>query len=132
MEFSYLNKLELMSEVTMLFFNYFLFLFTDFIGDVKTRYQVGKFFIYFTLLMIAINMMFISISLYIDTKYEYKVKKAQKAWKKFKKLKVKMATFIIVKKRSELKSLLGEDFTPKRRKQVKRMLGKFSYKDMEL
>ena len=76
MEFSYLNSLELMSEVTMLFFNYFFFLFTDFIGQVETRYLVGKFFIYFTLVMIAINMMFVSISLYHDTKYEYKVKKA--------------------------------------------------------
>ena len=67
MEYSYLNSLELMSEMTMLFFNYFLFLFTDFIGEVETRYKVGKFFIYFILVMITINMIFVSISLYHDT-----------------------------------------------------------------
>ena len=56
-----------MSEMTMLFFNYFFFLFTDFIGEVETRYKVGKFFIYFILVTITINMMFVSISLYHDT-----------------------------------------------------------------
>ena len=49
-----------------------------------------------------------------------------------KKLKVKMATFLISRRQKELKSLLGEDFTPKTKKQVKRFLNKFSYKEMEV
>ena len=43
-----------------------------------------------------------------------------------------MANFIISNRDKELNSLLGEDFTLKRKKQVKKFLKKFSYKEMEL
>lgn len=95
MEFSYLNQLELMNEVTMLFFNYFFFLFTDFVTSVETRYLIGKYFIYLTIFVICVNFTLISISMYNDMHYEHRVKKAEKAWKEYRRLKVKMAAYII-------------------------------------
>jgi hypothetical protein len=83
MEFSYLNQLELMNEVTMLFFNYFFFLFTDFVGSAETRYLVGKYFIYLTILVICVNLSLISISMFYDTRYDYRVKKAKRLWKEY-------------------------------------------------
>ena len=87
MEFSYLNQLELMNEVTMLFFNYFFFLFTDFLGTPELRYEVGKYFIYLTIFVICVNFALISAAMFTDARYDYRVKKAKGAWKEYRKLK---------------------------------------------
>lgn len=131
MEFSYLNSLELMSEVTMLFFNYFFFLFTDFVQSVEMRYQVGKAFIHFTIATIFFNISLICASLIKDNLYQYKVKRSKEAWKEFRKLKVKMATYIVYKGHGKAESLLGDDFVRDKYRQRKRILKKLSYKEME-
>ena len=87
MEFSFLNQLELMNEVIMLFFNYFFFLFTDFLGTPELRYEVGKYFIYLTIFVICVNFALISAAMFTDARYDYRVKKAKGAWKEYRKLK---------------------------------------------
>ena len=96
MNFAYLNQLELMNEITMLVFSYFFFLFTDYSGNVETRYLVGKYFIGFTVMMICVNVAIISNNLYTETLIDFKRKEAKEAWKSFSILKVKMAKFIVV------------------------------------
>ena len=131
MEFKYLNQLELTNEVTMLYFNYFLFLFTDFVGSVETRYLVGKYYIYFSLAVICINVSMISVSIFIDNLYDQRVKKAKTAWKKFRKLRYKMARFIIHEKGEAIREILGEISYLRRDKQRKKLMRKFTYKEME-
>lgn len=43
---SYLNRLELLSEMFNLSLYYFMFIFTNFVPEIKTRYLMGKFFMY--------------------------------------------------------------------------------------
>jgi len=49
---------------------------------------------YMIILVMAINMVFISVSITQDAIFEYKKNKAKKAWGEFKKLKSKMANFL--------------------------------------
>lgn len=60
----------------MLFFCYFIFLFTDFVADIKTRYKLGFWFIYMTIFIFLVNLSLISVSIYNDTLLENKKKKA--------------------------------------------------------
>jgi len=108
MEAKYLNQLELMNEITMLYFNYFFFLFTDFVGSVETRYSMGKLYIYFSLAVISINVSLISFSIFVDKLYDSRVKKAKTAWEDYRKLKYKMAKFIVLHRGDAIKELLGE------------------------
>ena len=108
MEAKYLNQLELMNEITMLYFNYFFLLFTDFVGSVETRYSTGKFYMYFSIAVICINVSLISFSIFVDSLYDFRVKKAKTAWKDYRKLKYKMAKFIVQHRGEAIKELIGE------------------------
>jgi len=41
-----LNRLELLSEMFNLSLYYFMFIFTNFVPEIKTRYLTGKYFMY--------------------------------------------------------------------------------------
>ena len=47
--------MELFNETCLLITSYFLFLFTDFVPDVKTRYLIGWIFIGLNLFNIGVN-----------------------------------------------------------------------------
>ena len=46
MEKSYLNRLELLSEIFNLSLYYFMFIFTNFVPEIVTRYSLGFYFMY--------------------------------------------------------------------------------------
>jgi hypothetical protein len=77
MEFTYLNWLEIINEINMLFFTYVLFLFTQFVPDLEIRYQLGYVFIYLVSFVMGLNLMLISKSMYQDSMFEYSRKKSQ-------------------------------------------------------
>lgn len=94
MEFKYLNRLEILNTCFMLFFNYFLFMFTIWCGDVEVRYELGFVFVYIIGFVMAFNMGLISHSIYCDTLFQYKKDRAEKAWEAYRKLKIKMVNFL--------------------------------------
>jgi hypothetical protein len=51
----FLNRIEIFNELCLLITSYFLFLFTDFVPDIKTRYMLGWAFIGISLFNIAVN-----------------------------------------------------------------------------
>ena len=51
----FLNNMEIFNECCLLVSSYFLFLFTDFVPDVKTRYQIGWAFIGLSIANIGVN-----------------------------------------------------------------------------
>ena len=63
---STLNKIELLNEIFQLFSNYFMFLFTDFIGDVEFRYQIGYWFIGYVSLVFLVNLSIIVADMFTD------------------------------------------------------------------
>lgn len=69
-----LNKLEIISYTNLLFFWYFLFLYTEYINDVEMRYELGYVYIYMIIFVISINLIIISKSIYTDSRFEYKKK----------------------------------------------------------
>ena len=79
----------------MLFFCYFIFLFTDFVEDINVRYKLGFWFIYIIGFIFLFNLSLISVSIYNDTLLDLKRKKAEKEWVKYEKLKEKMAEFLV-------------------------------------
>ena len=95
MNFRYLNQLEICNEILMLFFCYFIFLFTDFVEDINVRYKLGFWFIYIIGFIFLFNLSLISVSIYNDTLLDLKRKKAEKEWVKYEKLKEKMAEFLV-------------------------------------
>jgi hypothetical protein len=52
---SLLNRMEIFNEWTLLVCSYFLFAFTDFVGDVETRYLFGWVFIGLAVCNICVN-----------------------------------------------------------------------------
>lgn len=65
-----LNKIELINEIFQLFANYFMFLFTEFIGNVETWYSVGMWLIAYISLVFLINVSVIAASMYTDIRKE--------------------------------------------------------------
>jgi hypothetical protein len=57
------------------------------------------------IVVMAINMVFISISIAQDAVFEYKKNKAKKVWDDFKKLRGKMANFLAHEKAKEVNKL---------------------------
>lgn len=51
-----LNKIELLNEIFQLFSNYFMFLFTEFIGDMEARYEIGYAFIGYVSFVFVVNL----------------------------------------------------------------------------
>lgn len=95
MNFRYLNQLEISNEIIMLFFTYFIFLFTDFVADIKTRYKLGFWFICLIGFIFLFNLSLISVSMFNDAVFDKKKNKAETAWKIFEELKVQMAEFLV-------------------------------------
>ena len=60
------NILEIMNESNLLFFNYSMLLFTDFIPSVEIRYQLGFVFIGIVVIILSINLALISKSMFQD------------------------------------------------------------------
>jgi hypothetical protein len=116
MESKLLNKLEIISYINLLFFWYFLFLYTEYINDVEMRYELGYVYIYMIIFVISINLILISKSIITDSLFEYKKKKSKDAWKKFAKLKVRMAKFIVDKSIKHAKEAYGIDHPVNRKK----------------
>jgi len=50
-----LNRMEIFNECCLLVSSYFLFLFTDFVPDVKTRYMIGWGFVGLQIFNIGVN-----------------------------------------------------------------------------
>lgn len=95
MKFKYLNHLEILNYINLLIFTYFLFLFTELVPDIEVRYKLGYAFIFLLIIVIGLNLMLISRSMYVDSVHQYKKDKAKKAWDAYNQLKIKMVDFII-------------------------------------
>lgn len=52
----WVERVEIMNEVFIMISGYFSFCFTEWIGDIQTRYQVGKFYFDMILIVIILNM----------------------------------------------------------------------------
>jgi hypothetical protein len=83
----FLNRMEIFNECCLLISSYFLFLFTDFVPDVHTRYLIGWGFIGLQIFNIAVNWLCMIFKVYqalrviaIKAYYKWKLnrEKAQK------------------------------------------------------
>ena len=59
MNSTFLDCLEILNEVTLLLCSYMLYLFTDYVDNIKTRYMLGWYFIGLAVSNIAINFIII-------------------------------------------------------------------------
>lgn len=59
MEYRFLNFLEISNEMFMLFFYYFMFIFTTWIPDAEARYKGGKIFMSYMIFIVGINIIVI-------------------------------------------------------------------------
>ena len=90
-----LNKIELLNEIFQLFSNYFMFLFTDFIGDVEFRYQIGYSFIGYVSMVFLINLSIIVADMFTDIRLKSNQKAHDKKWKEFYEKEDEILEFII-------------------------------------
>jgi hypothetical protein len=90
-----LNKIELLNEIFQLFSNYFMFLFTDFIGDVEFRYQIGYSFIGYVSIVFLINLSIIVGDMFTDIRHKSNKKKYTQKWKAFHDKEDEILEFII-------------------------------------
>jgi len=56
MEDIFTNRMEVFSELTNLVLMYHVLLFTDFVGDIPVRYEIGYSFIFFMALFISVHL----------------------------------------------------------------------------
>jgi hypothetical protein len=91
-----LNQFAWLNEISLLFSHYFMFLFTDFIGNVEFRYNfIGRMYIYYVSLTFALNFILIGYNLGKEILSIQLKKNYQKKWHQYFKVKAKMANFII-------------------------------------
>ena len=90
-----MNKLELMNEIIQLFSNYFMFIFTGFIGDVELRYQLGYWFIAFVSIVFLLNFSVIVADMFTDLHHKRIKKVFNDKWKAFYKREDEILEFII-------------------------------------
>lgn len=60
------NQIEVVNEVNMLVFSYFYILFTQFVDDIETRYELGYVFIGVVSFILIVNVSLISSKMYSD------------------------------------------------------------------
>ena len=112
MEFRVITKLEIMNEINLLFFNYSLFLYTELVPKVETRYAIGYYFIFLASACLIFNFSIISYSVFKEGLLDFKKKKAEKAWAKFNKLQDKMVSFLARRAQERIHKALGvSEFT---------------------
>ena len=55
-----LNKIEVLNEIFTIFSMYFLIYFTDWCGNIDLKSYVGELYMYFVMIIIALNFYLIS------------------------------------------------------------------------
>ena len=91
-----LNWIAIFNEISLLFSNFFMFLFSDFIGNVEFRYNfVGMAYIDYLLISFRINFILIFIGTGLDAIFKLKKKNHDKKWGEYDKNKNKMANFLV-------------------------------------
>ena len=75
----FLNNMEIFNEISLLTCSYFLFMFTDFIPDVQTRYLAGWGFIGVAVMNIAVNWLCLFYKVFVVVKQL--VRKKYYTWK---------------------------------------------------
>ena len=103
MEVSHINTLEIVNEINMLFFNYSLFLYTELVPDVETRYKVGYVFVSLASIILFFNFSVISWSIFKEALFNHRKNKAERAWQEFDQLTDKMAKFLAVRTYQKIK-----------------------------
>ena len=78
-----------------------MFLFTDFIGDVEFRYQLGNWFIGYVSLIFLVNFSIIAADMFTDLYRKRKEKVFDEKWKAFYKKEDEILEFIIRDYRSK-------------------------------
>ena len=96
MEQSYLNRLELLSEIFNLSLYYFMFVFTTFVPEIRVRYNMGFLFMYQVVCIASIMILSAIADMAKSFYLKCKMKKAKKEWDHFNKVKAQMLDFIIV------------------------------------
>ena len=67
MESRFLNVIEILNEIFMLFFYYFMFIFTSFVPDAEARYTGGYMFMNYIILVVTINIIMIVYDICVDS-----------------------------------------------------------------
>jgi hypothetical protein len=90
-----IDRFEKINEIFYLLNCYFLFLFTDFVGDPLTRYNFGYLFIALMSLVMCINITMVTIDLLKQVRHKWNKRKYVRLWDEHKKLLDRMAQFIV-------------------------------------
>ena len=77
-ELSLQNNLELVNEVIILLNSYFLFIYSDFVGDVYVRYSLGWYNVGAIVTLVAVNLLLITMTTGKKTLFKYKVWQAKR------------------------------------------------------
>ena len=85
-----------MNEISTLFINYGLIIFSDFVGDPETRYKVGFYFIYYVGFVGLINIILVFIDLIIETIPKFRRWMFKDKLKEYHDLKTQMIKFLII------------------------------------
>lgn len=87
MEQSYLNRLELLSEIFNLSLYYFMIVFTNFVPETIVRYRIGFFFMYQVVCIASIMILSAIADMAKSFYLKCKMKKAKMEWDHFNKVK---------------------------------------------
>ena len=91
-----LNWFAVFNEIALLFSNVFMFLFSDYIGDVEFRYDcIGNLYIYYGSIVFGINFLLIFIGMGIDVIWFANKSYHNNKWENYNKTKLKMARFTL-------------------------------------
>lgn len=107
MEDKFIYYLEILNEINMLYFNYSMFLFTELVPNVETRYDVGYFFVAMSAAILSFNLAIVSWSMYKDALFDRKKRAAEKAWQEIEPIKDKMAEFLARRTQIKVRKAFG-------------------------
>lgn len=78
-----INRVESFNEFFLLVTSYFMFLFTDFVGDVTVRHTIGSIFLWMMSFIIGINILMIMVEFGFGIRKMLKKRKHDKEWAEY-------------------------------------------------
>ena len=82
--------MEIVNEVFVLLTSYYLFMFTEFVPEVETRYTIGFFYTPNLMGVAAINMVLVFIDIIFSVKTGCRKNRYEKEWVRYHRIKGKM------------------------------------------
>ena len=78
-----LNRIELLNEIFQLFSNYYMFIFTEWVGQIEFRYDVGYSLIAYIAMVFLVNITIIMSDMVTDIYRKRKRSNWEKKWTEF-------------------------------------------------